>query len=72
MSTGLFMHRSHSRGRAFAIHREREAKRELNEFAEMLAEEVSPAAASIRLGHTAKFGNVLLGRLMKAVGSQAI
>jgi hypothetical protein len=67
---GLFTHCGHNQGRAFHVHRVRDGKRKLNEFAEMLAEGVAPADAAVELGHTPPYGRVLLQRLIKGLGKE--
>lgn len=67
---GLFTHRSHNQGRSFATWRARETVRKLDAFAEMLANEIKPSEAAVRLGHTPPYGRVLLQRIIKRLGKE--
>lgn len=68
---GLFSNRGHNKGRAFAVHRNRERKVKLDAFADLLAAGMEPGPAAVQLGYTAHYGRVLLGKLRKGLGWQA-
>ena len=70
MSTGLFANRGHNQGRSFAVHRARQRRRKLDDFAEMLAEGSAPHEAAEALGHQASYGRTLFQRIVKGLGKE--
>lgn len=71
MATGLFMHRSHNQGRAFAAFKAQQAKRNLDNFAEALAEFGTVTAAARHCGISQQRGSQLLARIRAKLGWQA-
>jgi hypothetical protein len=68
---GLFAHRGQNQGRAFKVWRAQAQKEKLLAFADLLADEVHPEDAAVRLGHTRPYGRVLLQKLRERLGWQA-
>jgi hypothetical protein len=70
-SKGIFAAPS-SRGLSLRALNRRKAKGKLDDFAELLAEGASPAEAAVKLGHMPHYGRVLLARICKRLGPQAV
>lgn len=49
----------------------RKAKKQLDDFAELLAEGATPAQAAVELGYLPSYGRVLLARICARLGEQA-
>jgi AmiR/NasT family two-component response regulator len=71
---GLFIHRSHNGGRAFAVHRaqmQAARRREIDRFAENLAEGASIAGAAALIGKTVSWGERAFRDIRRGLGWQA-
>lgn len=75
---GLFAHRGHNQGRAFAVHRAQRRKSgpardtaKLDAFAEALAEHGTVAAASREVGVCHQRGSQMLAFIREGLGWQA-
>lgn len=68
--TGLFKHHTAAQGRGFRGKRGANGT-VLNQFAELLAEGMSPADAAERMGKRREYGNTLLQRIRQQLGPQA-
>jgi hypothetical protein len=74
MGTGLFTHRSHNQGRAFTVHKARQAqarRRALNDFADGLANGSTVASAAAAIGQTYSWGEHALREIRRGLGWQA-
>ena len=70
---GLFAHRTATRGGVASRQAKARKRAEaLDSFAELLADEVRPEDADRPLGYAPAYGRVLLGRLRKRLGIQAV
>lgn len=71
MSIGLFPAPS-SHGLPLKQRNQRLARKKLDDFAELLAEGATPGQAAVALGHMPDYGRVLLARIVKRLGPQAV
>jgi hypothetical protein len=68
---GLFAAPS-SHGLSLRAMNRRKSSKLLNEFAELIAEGATPGQAAVAMGYMPDYGRVLLGRIRKQLGAQAV